>query len=54
MTSHPTIISTNLSGKEIQEMYGTRMMSRIIGMLDRVEFTGNDIRQIKRRERNKK
>ncbi len=53
MTNHPTIISTNLSGKEIQEMYGTRMMSRIIGMLDRIEFTGNDIRQIKRRERKK-
>ncbi len=53
MTNHPTIISSNLSAKEIQEMYGTRMMSRIIGMLDRIEFTGNDIRQLKRRERRK-
>ena len=53
ITNRPTIISTNLSGKEIQELYGARMMSRIIGMLDRVEFIGNDIRQIKRRERKK-
>ncbi|MBR2177411.1 MAG: ATP-binding protein [Clostridia bacterium] len=48
----PTIISTNLSMKGLQEIYGDRMISRIIGMLDRVEFKGNDIRQLKRRERN--
>ncbi len=53
LTSRPTIISTNLTIKEMQELYGNRMVSRIIGMLDRVEFIGNDIRQIKRRERKK-
>ena len=49
--SKPTIISTNLSLAELQEKYSFRMVSRIIGMLDRVEFVGSDIRQQKRRER---
>ena len=50
----PTIISTNFSIKELQENYGIRMISRIIGTLDRIEFFGSDIRQIKRKERNNK
>lgn len=49
--SKPTIISTNLTIKELQEKYNIRTISRIIGMLDRVEFAGTDIRQIKRRQR---
>lgn len=47
--SKPTIISTNLSLSELQEKYNTRIISRIIGTLDRVEFLGTDIRQQKRR-----
>ncbi len=53
LTSHPTIISTNLTLTEMQQLYGNRMISRIIGMLDRLEFVGSDIRQMKRRERKK-
>ena len=51
LTSHPTIISTNLSLSAMNQLYGDRMVSRVIGMQDRVEFVGNDIRQIKRREK---
>ena len=51
ITSKPTIISTNLSVKELQEKYNIRTVSRIIGMLDRVEFVGTDIRQLKRSQR---
>ena len=54
LTSHPTIISTNLSLSEMHQLYGDRMVSRIIGMLDRIEFVGNDIRQLKRREKRNK
>ena len=49
--SKPTIISTNLTLTELQAYYNSRIISRIIGMLDRVEFVGTDIRQIKRRVR---
>lgn len=52
ITSKPTIISTNLTLTELQEKYNTRIVSRIIGMLDRVEFVGVDIRQQKRRKQN--
>lgn len=49
--SKPTIISTNLTLAELQEKYNSRIISRIIGTLDRVEFIGTDIRQLKRRQR---
>ncbi len=51
LTSKPTIISTNLAVKDLQEKYNIRTVSRIIGNLDRVEFVGTDVRQLKRRER---
>ena len=51
ITSRPTIISTNLTLSELQSHYNSRIISRIIGMLDRVDFVGTDIRQIKRRIR---
>ena len=51
ITSKPTIISTNLSVKELQEKYNDRTVSRIIGMLRRVEFVGTDVRQLKRSKR---
>ena len=47
----PTIISTNLTINDMQEIYGVRVVSRIIGMLDRIEFVGSDIRQILRNKK---
>lgn len=49
IASKPIIISTNLTIAELQEKYNARIISRIIGSLDRVEFVGTDIRQQKRR-----
>ena len=49
--SKPTIISTNLTLHELQDKYNPRIISRIIGSLDRVEFVGTDIRQLKRRQK---
>ncbi len=51
--SKPTIVSTNLMISELQEHYNFRIISRIIGTLDRLEFVGNDIRQLKRKFKNK-
>ncbi len=50
--SKPTIISTNLSVKELEEKYDKRIVSRIIGTMDRVLFSGADIRQIKKKLKN--
>ena len=49
----PTIISTNLGLADLEEKYNARTISRIIGSLERVEFVGSDIRQLKRRNRKK-
>ena len=49
--SKPTIISTNLFLSELQDNYNIRTVSRIIGTLDRVEFIGTDVRQLKRRRK---
>lgn len=46
MTQRPTIISTNLSFKEIQSAYSKRLVSRIMGSYKRLFFIGNDIRQL--------
>ena len=46
----PTIINTNLSGKELQERYAPRVVSRLIGEYDCLNFLGNDIRQLKNKE----
>ncbi len=45
MMSKPTIISTNLSMRELEKNYTQRMVSRIIGNNIRLEFLGSDIRQ---------
>lgn len=45
MYKKPTIISTNLSVKEIQAAYSKRLVSRIMGDYKRLFFLGNDIRQ---------
>lgn len=46
MFQKPTIISTNLSVKEIQSAYSKRLVSRIMGNFKRLFFLGNDIRQL--------
>ena len=39
------IISTNLSGREIEQRYGTRTMERIISTTKRIEFKGDSLRR---------
>lgn len=48
MSEKPTIISTNLSVRELEKNYYERFISRIMGNNIRLEFLGNDIRQQKR------
>lgn len=48
LTQKPTIISTNLSIREMQSYYTERFSSRVIGGYTRVHFIGRDIRQQKR------
>ncbi len=45
LTSKPTIISTNLTLRELEEAYTQRFVSRIMGNMERLEFLGKDIRQ---------
>ncbi len=45
----PTIISTNLSVKELSERYSERTASRILGEYRRLLFAGEDIRFLKNR-----
>ncbi len=45
MRRKPTIISTNLSMRELEKYYSQRMVSRIIGNNVRLEFLGTDVRQ---------
>lgn len=46
----PTIISSNLSIKELKERYPESVASRIIGNFATVEFIGSDIRQLQSQE----
>ena len=47
--NRPTIISTNLSVKELNERYSERTASRILGEYKRLQFIGEDIRFLKNR-----
>lgn len=47
----PTIISTNLSTRELISFYSERFASRIIGSYRRIVFVGNDVRQRRRLEK---
>lgn len=47
MYGKPTIISTNLSLKEIQKNYSERLVSRIMGNYTRLYFIGQDIRSLR-------
>ncbi len=40
----PMIINTNLTVRELQDVYSQRFVSRIIGECDRLDFIGKDIR----------
>lgn len=44
----PTIISTNLSPKELEEKYTQRIASRFVGTYVSLGFCGSDIRQLKK------
>jgi DNA replication protein DnaC len=45
----PTIISTNLSMKELDKKYNERIVSRLTGCFSPIYFIGNDVRQEKRK-----
>ncbi|MBQ9965688.1 MAG: ATP-binding protein, partial [Clostridia bacterium] len=47
LSRKPTIISTNLSMKELEKLYSARITSRLIGSYDARLFLGKDIRQQK-------
>lgn len=47
LSGKPTIINTNLSMKQIEEMYSARISSRLIGHYNANKFLGVDIRQQK-------
>lgn len=49
LANRPTIISTNLSVKELEDMYTYRFVSRVVGETERLDFIGSDIRIKKRR-----
>lgn len=44
----PTIISTNLSNRELLEKYEERIVSRILGIYKIIKFVGTDIRLIQK------
>lgn len=50
LSSKPTIISTNLTHKEIDSAYTSRIASRILSEYTLLQFDGTDIRQIKTRQ----
>lgn len=47
LSGKPTIISTNLTLKELVDHYSERVMSRLIGSYQVLGFVGRDIRQLK-------
>ena len=47
----PTVISTNLSGKEIKARYNDRIASRILGDFKPLLFVGTDVRRLKLSEK---
>lgn len=47
LSKKPTVISTNLTMKEIENRYTPRISSRFMGSYTAVKFEGKDIRQLK-------
>lgn len=52
LAEKPTIISTNLSMKELEERYSQRFASRIAGYYGKLEFLGSDVRVEMRKRKN--
>lgn len=52
LAEKPTIISTNLSMKELEERYSERFASRITGYYGKLEFLGSDVRVEMRKRKN--
>ena len=50
LRSRPTIISTNLDLKGIENHYTKRIASRIVGEYELLQFVGSDIRQYRKAE----
>lgn len=48
-SGRPTIISTNLSMKELDSKYNDRIVSRLTGFFSPIMFIGSDVRQEKRK-----
>lgn len=48
IASKPTIVSTNLSAKELTYQYDSRIVSRLLGEYKVFLFEGDDIRKVKR------
>ncbi len=44
----PTIISSNLSGNDLQQKYNDRIVSRLLSVYKLLLFVGHDVRQLKR------
>lgn len=53
LANRPTIISTNLSMKELEKRYSVRFASRVTGYYGKLEFLGTDVRVQKRMERSR-
>lgn len=51
LADRPTVISTNLSMKELEDRYGERLASRIAGYYGKLEFCGSDVRVQKQKLR---
>lgn len=53
ISNKPTIINTNLDFEELEKLYSSRLVSRIMGEYVVMNFVGKDIRQAKRLEKYK-
>lgn len=51
LAERPTIISTNLNQKQLQERYGVQIASRLAGCFQPLLFVGKDIRRQKQMQR---
>ncbi|MGI6255575.1 MAG: ATP-binding protein [Acutalibacter sp.] len=51
MKNKPTLISTNLTMKDMEKRYSPRFTSRIAGYYSKMQFLGSDVRLQKRRRR---
>lgn len=54
LADKPTIISTNLSLKELEERYSQRFASRVTGYYGKLDFVGRDVRIQKRLRKTQK